>query len=538
VIHKHKWVGNIDGTLTRNFGQGIGLAFYAKYNQTKGDVVCFISEGEIQAGVDQQARLASAWGLDNLTVILDCNQVQSSRAVTAADPTLEPNANGSFSRLKQIWTGYGWAYEEIDGHNYDQIAQAMAGMGKQKLPYLIVARTTKGKGVDFIERDPVRYSHRMTPEELHRAITTLEEKSPSYSIQEPVRRPFVCKASPLVQRPAPGYDREALPLNAFGEWAAKFRDLNQDKVFILNSDNPLPFDPADPVFTPKTRSQHLQIGVNEKLALNIARGIAAAGGYPIYTTPATHMQVATEDLMHCALANDPVLLVGTFPGVDLSHWGPSHSSNRDMLQFSFAGMNIFQTATADDTWAILNGIYSNPGKFLPSYLRLPSREFMRENNSGLVRAEFDQAFERGYYWFGKPARAAADILFVTSGTSLVECLDASGQLEHLGIESQVVNVLNLTCVNRDSFQKLAQARKIISVIDADPMTLTTLLWKVLAPKDREKVTALGVNDFCEECYSRESVLEAHGIDAKSLVTLAQQVIDAPMRRLARARFSS
>jgi hypothetical protein len=61
---------------------------------------------------------------------------------------------------------------------------------------------------------------------------------------------------------------------------------------------------------------------------------------------------------------------------------------------------------------------------------------------------------------------------------------------------------------------------IISCIDADPQVMTNLLWKSLQPNLRHKVISRGITDFCEDQYVREEVLEAHGMDGPSLVSLA------------------
>jgi transketolase len=525
VVHKDKWAGNVDGTLTRNIGQAIGLAFYANFTGSQAPVIAFVSEGDFQAGVDHQAKLASSWGLRNLTLVLDSNQMQSSRNVKEADHTLSADITGRFSKLETIWRNYGWDYLEIDGHDLVDIEAAFSRVGVQQRPLLIVAKTIKGKGIPFIENDPVKYIHRLTEAEHQEALAIARTNvEPRPQTQPP--RTVTQSAKTEFRLPDVNYDRAAHPLDVFHTFAAEFRDINPDTVFLLNTDNPFPFDTNIPVYSPQYRSQHLQIGVNEKLALNIARGIANAGGLPIYSTPATHMQVVSEDLMHCALSRDSVLVIGTFPGVDLAHWGPSHASNRDMMQLSFPGMNVFQPATADDTWTILQNIYRRPSQYLPSYVRLPSREFMLNEPEYLPRNGFDTAFQNGFYWFGDPL-ARPDVLLVTSGTSLVECLRAAKVLKILGFRCAVANILNLTSINRRTINALAAVTKlIVSTIDADPDTLTTLLWRQLEPRWRPKVVSQGVDDFCVHDYTRDSALKAHGLDSDSLVKLVTRALGA------------
>jgi transketolase C-terminal domain/subunit len=314
---------------------------------------------------------------------------------------------------------------------------------------------------------------------------------------------------------------DATPFQVAREWLAQFRDENPEHVFILNTDNALPFDRNIPVYSPETKSQHLQIGVNEKLAINVARGIANAGGFPIYTTPATHLQVVAEDLLHCALAKDAVLLIGIFAGVDLTFWGPSHTSHRDVLLFSFPEVSIFQPATADDVRIILAGIYQNPQKYLPGYIRLPSMPFMKISTTSMRWVNFAHAFANGFYWFENDLPGEADILFIASGTTLKECLNAATELEKHHLKATVVNVVNLQSVNGPLLSALTAApKRIISAIDADPSVMTNLLWRHLPPLLRHKIISRGVSDFSKASYTKASVFARHGIDAAGLVTLA------------------
>lgn len=533
VVHKDKWAGDLDGTLTRNLGQGIGLAFHAKFNGHNNDVIAFISEGDLQAGVDHAAKLAASWQLNNLTVVLDCNKMQSSRSVIGVDPSLSQDDDGSLPELRRIWESYGWEYLEMDGHDYSNIEQTLRRIGANKRPLIIVAKTTKGKGVPLIESDPVHYSHRLTEDELASSIAGLELELQQLS--EKVKLPRIMPqdlkiveklSSRPLQIPRIEYDVNALPFDILRDWLTKFRDDNPEDVFILNTDNALPFDPDVQIYSPERKSQHLQIGVNEKLALNVARGIANAGAFPIYTTPATHMQVVAEDLQHCALAKDPVLLIGTFPGVDLCHWGPSHSSYRDISMLSFVGVGVFQPATADDMYVILDGIYQHPEIYLPSYVRVPSREFMKNSDIRLKRVDFNDAFANGCYWFHDDLPGRSEILFAASGISLKECLSAAAELRQQGVKCNVINILNLQQINGELLNALAENPKyIISAIDADPSVLTNLIWKYLKPDLRPKLVSLGVTDFSESCYSREQTLSQHRIDAASLINHALELLE-------------
>jgi transketolase len=99
-----------------------------------------MSDGECDEGTTwESAMIANHHNLDNLVVIVDRNRMQS---LTFTEDTLklEPFADK--------WKAFGWETRTIDGHDHVAIARAVT---KSNEPICVIAETTKGKGVDFME---------------------------------------------------------------------------------------------------------------------------------------------------------------------------------------------------------------------------------------------------------------------------------------------------------------------------------------------------------------------------------------------------
>ena len=527
VVRKDRWVGGVSSTLTKNLDQAVGMALVSKFRNDNYPVIVGISEGDLQAGVSQQAKIASSWGLNNLAVILDCNQIQSSYTVNNADPTVIPDKQGKFPRLKKIWEGYGWDYREVDGHNYKKLEQTLRLIGDMKKPLIIVARTVKGKGISFIEKDPIRYIHKMSEDEyvqaiqhLERKVTLMQRKTGPLKITPIYYHKHINTGKPLIlPKLRKNYDEDTTE-QVFKDWMSDFSDRNKSRVFIVDTDNPYPFPLSVKTYSSKNKSPHISVGVNERMAVNIARGIANSGCFPIFGSPATHIQIAAEDFMRCAIDRDPVLLVSFRSGSDLGHWGFTHNSNNDCLLFSFPDSFIFQAATNDDVQLIFNAIYSNPSKYLPAYFRLPTRVF-KPREKGFISSNMTTAFQDGFYYLSTEGNKSEkrQVLFIASGTILRECADAIITLEKIGVSCLFINVLNLTEIgNQKLFNKLVQeASVIVSVIDANPLSLSGLIFKTIPKQDRKKVIIMGLNDFGRGIYSRDEVLKHNKLDAESLI---------------------
>lgn len=135
------------GALGHGLSIGIGMALAAKIRKQNHRVFVVMGDGEINEGsVWEAAMCASKHKLDNLTVIIDYNKIQSAGFVENIQP-LEP--------LWRKWDAFGFHALEFDGHD---IATLRDAFGPWKNPYskprCIIAHTIKGKGISFAEGKP------------------------------------------------------------------------------------------------------------------------------------------------------------------------------------------------------------------------------------------------------------------------------------------------------------------------------------------------------------------------------------------------
>ena len=131
-------------------------------------VYTVLGDGELNAGVIWEGAMTAAkYRLGNLTAILDYNGIQQTGATADVMPT-EP--------IAAKWESFGWHVQEIHGHNVREILDALDRADEvHARPSIIVARTTKGKGVSFMEYD--HRWHGMSPndEEFAAALAELEQ---------------------------------------------------------------------------------------------------------------------------------------------------------------------------------------------------------------------------------------------------------------------------------------------------------------------------------------------------------------------------
>jgi len=155
------------GALGQGLSFSIGIALAARLDGRGYRVYALLGDGECNEGQVWEAAMAAAhYKLDNMVAIIDRNRQQIDgwcRDVMDTEPFLEK------------WRSFGWHTIEVDGHD---LAQIIAALTKAKTirgkPTAIIAQTTKGKGVSFMENNPDFHGTAPTPEEAERALKELE----------------------------------------------------------------------------------------------------------------------------------------------------------------------------------------------------------------------------------------------------------------------------------------------------------------------------------------------------------------------------
>lgn len=151
------------GSLGHGLPFGLGVALGSKRLERRSQVFVVMSDGECNEGTTwESALIAAHFELDNLTVLIDRNGIQS-MGPTEDILRLEP--------LAQKWRSFGWNTLEVDGHNHLSIAAALKS-SRQLEPTAVICRTVKGKGVSFME-DTVLWHYR-PPSEEESEIATRE----------------------------------------------------------------------------------------------------------------------------------------------------------------------------------------------------------------------------------------------------------------------------------------------------------------------------------------------------------------------------
>ena len=154
------------GSLGTGISTAVGMALACQLDKKDNYVYTVLGDGEIQEGQVWEAAMSAAhYKLDNLIAFVDNNGLQIDGDI---DLVLSPNP------IDAKFAAFGWHVQVIDGHDFGQIANAVAAAKAEKgKPSVIVAKTVKGKGVSYMENQAGWHGSAPNSEQVAQAMEEL-----------------------------------------------------------------------------------------------------------------------------------------------------------------------------------------------------------------------------------------------------------------------------------------------------------------------------------------------------------------------------
>jgi len=155
------------GSLGHGLSMAVGMALAERGRKTDGIIYTVLSDGEVQEGSTWEAVLmASSLGTSNLVAFIDNNDFQSLGRTSETHPSFYP--------LADKFAAFGWETVEVDGHDsaavFDAVTRRRGGR-----PLMVVAKTTKGKGISYMENVPIWHYRSPSRKEYEQGTVELEQ---------------------------------------------------------------------------------------------------------------------------------------------------------------------------------------------------------------------------------------------------------------------------------------------------------------------------------------------------------------------------
>lgn len=445
------WVGAATGSLGQGLSVGVGMALNGKYLDTLDyKVYVLLGDGEIaEGGVWEAAALASHYQLDNLIGIIDVNGLgQSQRTMYDHDADV----------YAKRFAAFGWETRVVDGHNLNDILAALdaARSGKDR-PFMIVARTLKGKGVSFLEdREGWHGKPLKKGEELEKALNELPVNGAAGPF--PVAHPSTGSVTvPLAAGvfPAPTYQlgEKVATRSAYGTALAKLGTVDP-RVVALDGDT------KNSTFAEKFTAAHPQryfeCFIAEQNMVGAAVGLAACGKLPFVSTFAAFLTRAFDHIRMAAISGVSIKYVGSHCGVSIGEDGPSQMGLEDLAMMrAIPHSTVLYPSDAVAAERLTALAASLPGA---TYIRTsrPATPVLYAN---------DETFVVGG---SKTVRASENdrLTIVAAGVTLHESLSAYETLKASGLTVRIIDAYSVKPVDAQGILKAAaQTNNTVLVVE-------------------------------------------------------------------------
>jgi transketolase len=156
------------GSLGHGLPMSLGICLAERELRLESTVYVVISDGELMEGSTwESVLLAPTLRIRNLVVFVDFNDVISGAQISVHHRNIYPVA--------EKFQAFGWQAIPADGHDQDSLFGAVSRKDPAR-PLAVIAKTVKGKGVSFMENQPIWHYRSPNPMEYQQALTELAEQ--------------------------------------------------------------------------------------------------------------------------------------------------------------------------------------------------------------------------------------------------------------------------------------------------------------------------------------------------------------------------
>lgn len=450
------------GHAGTSISAAVGMSIALQKTDPSRYVVSIIGDGSLTAGMAFEAmNHAGMLGLKRFIVVLNDNEMSISenvgalswifsKAVTSRASNLaragfkhlhksgyvpnfvykaidraEEAAQAFMSHASLLFEAFGFRYiGPVDGHNIDDLLIALTNAKEQDVPVLVHVRTSKGKGYEPAEEDPIKWH----------GVTAFDRASATFHAASSAKK-------------APAYT------SVFAE--ALMELANKDPK-ILGITAAMPTGTGLDKFQKAHPDKFFDVGICEQHAVTCAAGLACEGFKPVCAIYSTFLQRAYDQVIHdVCIQKLPVVFAMDRGGV-VGNDGETHQGVFDIAFLrTLPNMTIMSPKDENE---LRHMLYTGVEHGAPIALRYP-----RGNGVGVP---CEAEFKKIPIGKGEILQRGKDVLFIAFGPLVSYACEVAQKLEALGITSTVINARFVKPLDLDLLsQEIPKHRTVATIED-------------------------------------------------------------------------
>ncbi|MBS3072446.1 transketolase [Candidatus Pacearchaeota archaeon] len=419
------WIKVATGSLGQGLGVGIGMALASKFEGRKYRTFVLIGDSEISEGSVWEAfALSGYYKLNNLCAIIDINKLGQ---------TGETMLGYKLDDYKRRIESFGWHVLKVDGHNTEEINNALKKIGKTSKPLCILAKTIKGKGVSFLEGKNGWHGKALDYRELGQALDEIPKgQMPKIKIKHP-KKINVKENEVLVKVNNYKTGAEVSTREAYGK-ALLSISLGDDKAVVLDAEvgNSTYSDLVE-----KSGGKFIQTYISEQNMISIALGLSVKGFKPLASTFAAFLTRAHDQIRMANISSGKISICGSHSGVSIGEDGVSQMGLEDIAMFrSLPNSTVLYPSDAVSCEKLTKFSHRNKGI---TYIRTtrPKTPVLYNNNENFPIGDFKVLFN------SKKDKG----VIIASGITVHEAIKAYYELRNKKIPVSIIDLYSIKPLN-------------------------------------------------------------------------------------------
>ncbi len=521
--HIERSVPGVEWT-TGNLGQGLsagcGFALAGRLNGSNYDTFVVMSDGEQAKGqVAEARRFARKFHLNRLAVIIDHNHIQISGRTEQVMPV----------NIKENYLADGWKVLEISGHDFREIHDAIKrALADKEHPYAIIAETTIGKGVSFMENQREFHGRALNEEESVKALHELNIANDIATISQARTTRKVKlhdlhnpKLPPLNTGTPKTYDKDTHPRVVFGKALEDIAKLNpKAPIAVLDCD--LTESVKTNTFAAVYPQKFFEAGVSEHTTATIAGALSINGvitiwaDFGVFSIDEVYNQLRLNDINQTN-----VKICATHLGYNVGPDGKTHHCIDYIgLLKNLFGFKLVVPGDPSQTDHAVRHVMNQNGNYVIGLSRTKLPPIKHPDGSLF----FEEAYR---YQYGKhdTIREGEDCAIFTFGAMLQMAAAASDRLLSDGIRATVYNITAPLQVDPGLIHQAAATKLIITYEDHVVHSgLGSIVGQIIAREGlKTKLVEMGIKQYGTS-DDANILYKKYSLDTESLVEIVKKNI--------------
>ena len=512
------------GNLGQGLSAGCGFALAARLHKKNYQTFVLMGDGEQQKGqISEARRFAVKYKLNQLTAIIDYNQLQIGGSIHTVMP----------QDIKANWVSDGWQVLEIDGHNLQQIHDALHQAVQLDSPVMILAHTVMGKGIPFMENQAKYHGAAISESQLVEAMLILGQENRHDYYQElrnrrnagnltkaasiPVRQPHFHLGTPML------YTSATDNRSAWGKAIAELAELNKDSdIPLVVFDCDLQGSVKTNEFEQITPNHFFQGGIMEHNIAVVSGALSTENAsvwwadFGMFGIDEVYNQHRLNDINKTNLK-----VITTHVGLDVGEDGRTHQCIDYIgLMRNLYHFRLLCPADPNQTDRIIRWLANQTGNWLVCMGRSKLPVILKSDGSAFYDTGY--VFRYGQADLLRDGSAAA---IVVTGTPVGNALAAADMLAAEGIQVQLWYVSSPLYIDGEMLASATGSGSIITIEDHNVRSGLgiSVADRLIELRLNCRLYKLGVGEYPVSGTSK-AVYQWAGLNPESIVQTVKQAV--------------